>query len=86
MNLRLLVALFLFTVIGIQAQDYSDSWTGYFSYNSITAVAQSESRIYAAAQNSIFSYAITSNEIETISTIQGLTGEAISSIYYEDNT
>ena len=82
MNLRLLLVLFLLSVINAEAQDYSDSWTGYFSYNSITAVAQGESQIFAAAQNSIFSYDIESNEVKIFSTIEGLSGEAISAIHY----
>jgi len=35
-------------------QDFSKDWVGHFSYNNILAVANSNSKIYAAANNSIF--------------------------------
>lgn len=80
----------LFTFLAIAytalvcAQDYSDSWTGYFSYRSISALTQSEGKVYAAAQNSVFTYELETNQLETISTIQGLTGEQISAIHYAE--
>ncbi|WP_066222417.1 type IX secretion system anionic LPS delivery protein PorZ [Formosa haliotis] len=79
---RLLATLLLLTsIIGI-AQDYSDRWEGYFSYYNIKDVAASETKIYAASENAVFTYDLVTQEIQTLSTIHGLAGEAISTIYY----
>ena len=68
------------------AQEYSEAWTAYFSYNRITALAEADNQIYAAAQNSVFSYDLQTNETRLFSTVQGLAGEAISAIHYSDAT
>ena len=63
-------------------QDYSALWKGYFSYNNIVDVTQSSTKIYAAADNAIFSYDIATQNIEELTTINGLSGEAITTIHY----
>lgn len=87
MRSKILILLaVLFHLIQMKAQDYADNWTGYFSYNTITAISKGDTKIYAAAQNSVFSYELATNQIETLSTINGLTGSAISAIHYSENT
>lgn len=87
MRIRFLFC-FLFCVVFVKthAQDYSDSWKGYFSYNNITAFAQGKNNIYAAAGNAVFSYDINADKIETITTVNGLSGGNISAIYFSQNT
>ncbi|MFD2822671.1 two-component regulator propeller domain-containing protein [Lacinutrix iliipiscaria] len=67
------------------SQDFSNDWEGYFSYLDIADISQSEEKIYAAADNAIFTYDMNTNEIEKISTINGLSGETISAIHYSSN-
>lgn len=66
------------------SQDFSQLWEGHFSYLNIKDLSQGNDKIYAAAENAIFVYDLTTNEIETISTINGLSGEAISTIHYSE--
>jgi len=75
--------LLLFTSVFVQAQHY-DNWTGYFSYNNVVATHYSNGKIYAAAENSIFIYDETNQEYTTKSTIDGLSSELISTIYYSE--
>jgi len=80
-----LLTTFYFQIISFgQGTDY-DAWTGHFSYNSIKDLDYSEGKLYAAAENSIFSYDSLTNEYETITTIDGLSGEFITNIHYSDN-
>jgi len=59
---------FLFgTVFSLSAQDFSDEWTGFFSYNNITDVARGDDRIFAAAENAVFVYNLVDQSITTIS-------------------
>lgn len=57
-------------------------WKGYFSYNDIKDLSVSPSAIFVASENALFSKKIATNEIKTINTIDGLSGETISSLYY----
>ena len=68
-----------------RAQDFSALWEGHFSYLNITDVVQGNNKIYAASENAIFSYDLVSFEIDKISTVNGLSGELISTIHYSEN-
>ena len=57
-------------------------WQGYFSYNDIRDVSQSATAIFAASENALFSKNITTNQIKTTNTIDGLSGQTIVSLYY----
>lgn len=78
------IVLFLFTTL-IQAQNFENLWTGYFSYVSVQSISQGNDKIYAASENAIFTYDLSTQELNTISTINGLAGEDISTIYYSEN-
>lgn len=66
------------------SQDFSSLWEGHFSFYNIKDVVESETRIYAASQNALFSFNKQTLELEQLSTIHGLSGENISTIYYSD--
>ncbi len=60
-------------------------WKGYFSYTEIRALSQSKDRIFAASENALFSKNLGSGNIKTFNTIDGLSGERISSEYHSQN-
>lgn len=82
---RLFLFLFFFSSYLGQSQNFSDSWTGYFSFSSVRSISQGNDRIYAATENAVFSYDLSTQEIKTITTINGLSGETISTLYYSEN-
>lgn len=57
-------------------------WQGYFSYNETVDISASNDKIVAASQNALFSKNLTNGEIQTFNTIDGLSGEDISAIYF----
>jgi len=81
MQKRLLYLLFLF-VIQITFAQSNLSWQGYFSYTQIKAVSESPKTIYAASENALFSKDNSTNIIKTTTTIDGLSGETITALYY----
>lgn len=86
MKIKYLLLVLLFP-ISIHSQDYSRDWKGYFAYLDINDISQGTSKVYAAAENAIFIYDTQTNEIEELTTINGLSGETISSIHYvEENS
>ncbi len=79
------ILLILVSFKGV-SQDFSTLWEGYFSFFDVKDVTKGNDKIFAASENAIFSYDVFSNEIGKITTIQGLSGETISTIKYsEDN-
>lgn len=79
----LLFIALLFPLL-VVAQNYSALWEGHFSYNNIKDVAKGNNKIYAASDNAIFSLDTQTNEIEELTTVDGLSGESISTIYYSE--
>lgn len=61
-------------------------WQGYFSYNDIRDVSQSSSFIFAASENALFSKNISANQLKTTNTIDGLSGQTISALYYSSQS
>ena len=66
------------------SQDFSDQWKGYFSYTSITDVVMGNNKFFAASDNAVFSYDLSTHEIEQITTVNGLSGETISTLHYSE--
>lgn len=85
MKKGLLVFLFL-TYIQMGFAQNNLLWQGYFSYNSIGDVSQSPNTIFAASENALFSKDINTNQLKTTNTIDGLSGETITSLYYSVST
>ncbi len=79
---RLLLTLSFFISFVSFAQDYSALWKGHFSYLNIKDVTQSNTKVYAAAENAVFTFDIATNQLAELSTINGLSGGKISTIYY----
>ncbi|MGG7033875.1 MAG: ABC transporter substrate-binding protein [Flavobacterium sp.] len=81
--MRYIFLLFLFSLSNTFCfSQNKELWTGYFSYNEIKDISQSANKIYAASENAVFSKNISTNEIKTINTIDGLSSQVISAIYH----
>jgi ligand-binding sensor domain-containing protein len=75
---------FLLLCIQIGFAQQNQNWKGYFSYNQIKDVSESTSALFAAAENSLFVKNLTTNDIKTINTIDGLSGQTISAMYHSN--
>ncbi len=82
-KLLLLYTLFFSTLFFSQT-DFSDSWEDLFSYNNVKDFVKVDDVIYALVDNAVFTYDAVSGELEKLSSIKGLSGEATSSIYYSN--
>jgi ligand-binding sensor domain-containing protein len=58
------------------------SWRGYFSYSGIKAISQSPTTIFAASENALFSKSTLTNQLKTTNTVDGLSGQTMSTLYY----
>lgn len=76
------LSIILLFVVQIGFSQNNLSWQGYFSFNEIKDVSSSATAVYAASENALFSKNILDNQIKTITTVDGLSGQTISSLYY----
>lgn len=60
------------------------SWQGYFSFNEIKDVSESSTTVYAASENALFSKNAVTNTAKTTTTVDGLSGQTISAVYYSE--
>ena len=77
--------LICFSIGPIMAQSFEDRWTGFFSFVSVRDIHQGNDKIYAGTENAVFTYDLSTQEVETITTINGLSGATLTSLYYSDN-
>ncbi|MDQ6528874.1 T9SS type A sorting domain-containing protein [Flavobacterium sp. LHD-85] len=74
--------LFLIQFCGAQSKL---SWQGYFSFNEIKDISESTASIFAASENALFSRNITTNVLKSTTTVDGLSGQTISAVYYSES-
>ncbi len=63
------------------AQSFNNQWVGHYSYSHINDISATNTDIYVASENSIYKYDIATQDLETFSSINGLSGQSISAIH-----
>ena len=66
--------------------DYSSNWEDFFSYSNVSDLIQNDQKIIALSDNALFVYDKTSQIIEKISSVNGLSGDEASAIYYDETS
>lgn len=79
------IALLFIIPFLASAQNFEDRWVGHFSYVSIKDISQGNNKIYVGAENAAFTYNLTTKEINTFSTVNGLSGNKITTIHYSED-
>ncbi|WP_432419449.1 T9SS type A sorting domain-containing protein [Flavobacterium flavigenum] len=83
MKKRFLYFLFIMILQNSFSQN-NLSWEGYFSYNEIKDVSVAGATVISASENALFFKDPVTNSIKTLTTIDGLSGQTISSIYHSE--
>ncbi|MDQ8010943.1 MAG: T9SS type A sorting domain-containing protein [Flavobacterium nitrogenifigens] len=60
------------------------SWQGYFSFNEIKDISESATSVFAASENALFSKNTATNILKATTTVDGLSGQTISAVYYSE--
>lgn len=82
MKKLLLLCTFFFSQFFFSQTDFSDSWEDFYSYNNVKDFVKVDDVIYALVDNAVFTYDAVTGELEKLSSVKGLSGEATSSIHY----
>lgn len=76
------IFLLFFIQIVLSQNDFSESWQDFYSYNNVKDFIIIDNDIYAVVDNAIFKYNVLNGEIDKISSVNGLSGETTTSLYY----
>ena len=76
------LAFLLIFAIQIGLSQSNKSWKGYFSYSEIKDLSESPTKIIGASENALFIKEVGTGNVKTVNTIDGLSGQTISAIYY----
>ncbi|MGI9593727.1 MAG: ABC transporter substrate-binding protein, partial [Patiriisocius sp.] len=83
---RILLAFLICISPFIGAQNFENLWDDHFSYVSVKDISQGDDRIFVGTDNAIFIYDLSTEQLTTLSSVQGLAGEAITTIHYSSQT
>ncbi len=78
-----LIITFL-NVLLLMAQDFSGNWKSHFAYVDFVDLAVAGNRMYVASENTLFVHDAETRANTEYTTVEGLSGEDISTIYYSD--
>ena len=81
---NILIILLLWSFSKSSAQDFTEDWVGHFSFNQVEDVARGNGRIYGASENAVFIFSTFDGSITTLTTVNGLSGNTISSIFFSE--
>lgn len=70
----------LLPVVGISQSN--PSWGGYFSYNNVIGISQSNTHVFACSENAFFSKHLSTDEVTTFNSVDGLKSEKITAFYH----
>lgn len=81
---RWIIAFLLIIPFLASSQNFEDRWDGHFSYISVKDISQGNNKVFVGAENAVFTYDLSTLAINTLSTVNGLSGEFISTIHYSE--
>ncbi len=64
----------------------TNQWFGHFSYHKIVGLSSTSNAFFAAADNALFEYNLSTGVVKTITTIDGLSGNSISAFYQSNSS
>ena len=79
------ICIFFISTLLFSQTDYSENWEDLFSYNNVKDFVKIDSKIYALVDNAIFIYDEITQETSKMSSVNGLSGETATSLYYSEN-
>ncbi len=84
--IRILQFLIFVFVSMIRPQvDYSNNWEDFYSYHNAKDFIKIDDKIYAIVDNALFTYDTSTDEMQKISSVNGLSGETTTSLHYSFN-
>ena len=78
------IAILFFSILSIPIC-ISQNWNGHYSYHNSIDTSIGNGKIFTASENAIYIHSTQNDQLSIITTIDGLSGDFISNIYYSTN-
>ena len=78
--------LLIIPLLTFSQTDFTAKWEDFYSYNNVKDFVTINEVIYALADNAVFTYNLSTKEIEKRSSINGFSGETTSAIHFNNQT
>ena len=78
------IAILFFSILSIPLC-ISQNWNGHYSYHNSIDTSIGNGKIFTASENAIYIHSTQDDQLSIITTIDGLSGDFISNIYYSTN-
>ena len=78
------IAILFFSILSIPLS-ISQNWNGHYSYHNSIDTSIGNGKIFTASENAIYIHSTQDDQLSIITTIDGLSGDFISNIYYSTN-
>jgi len=72
---------YLFLLFALFSFSQQKLWKGYFSFNEITDVCISPSKVYSSTKNSVFNKDVTTNTLNTFTSVNDVKPDEISAVF-----
>lgn len=76
---------YLFLLFALFSFSQQKLWKGYFSFNEITDVCISPSKVYSSTKNSVFNKDVTTNTLNTFTSVNDVKPDEISAVFQTSN-
>lgn len=80
--MKRVVGLFFLLFSIVSFGQGNQQWGSYFSYNDVQDITESTNRVYAASESAMFTLNVGTNELKTITSVEGLKAETITAIHH----
>ena len=77
-----ILLFYLVTTVVWSQINYSNNWEDFYSYNNVKDFIKTEDQLHAIVDNAVFTFNSTTGEMSKVSSVNGLSGESTSSIFY----
>ncbi len=84
MKRYLCLFLLSLTLVSWSQTDFSANWEDFYSYNNVKDFIKVDSKIYAVVDNAVFIYDVTTQEVQKLSSVHGLSGKTATSIHFSE--
>lgn len=76
---------YLFFCVSLVSFSQQKLWKGYFSYNEITDVCNSDSKVFASTRNSLFNKDVITNILSSFTSVDDVKADKITAIFQSSN-
>ncbi len=84
MNKCILFFILFVSIHSYSQTDFSNQWEDFFSYNNVKKITFTDNTLYALTDNAAFTYNLSTEETQKLSSVNGLSGGTTAAFHYNE--